>query len=262
MRLKKVTTLNTFGGTLNLYNLNKRYKGITDYFLKSDTEVIFFQEVFTYYHLWLLEGLLKKHQYCLFEKSLVGPKGGLVIFSSFPIQKSHYVTFSRKNVPYFPSSLVELLIQRGMLTAKIFTGIEEITIVNVHMTAVLNHDWSKKSFYYHELLSEISQFHNFLRKKDTKEVVIGGDFNIAKGTDLYHRLVSLPQLQDPFLYNVHPTQRKIGIETTREFNRIDYLFVYGLDGAIRSTDVVAENKVKVNDQYLYLSDHIGLEMSF
>lgn len=255
----KVATFNTFGGTLDIQDLNIRYLAITDYFLESNIDVIFFQEVFTYFHLSLLSGLVKKYQYCVYEKSLLGPKGGLVIFSYYPIRKSHYLTFSRRHIPYFPHSMVELLIQRGMLTAMISANEKVISLVNVHLTAVLNHDWSKKSSYYKELSSEISQLHCFLKSGvANNQVVIGGDFNIAKGTELYHRLIALPLLFDPFLNDFRPTQLKMSSKNSHKSKRIDYLFLYGRDNVACSVGLIGTKKVK--KQNIYLSDHVGLKM--
>ena len=86
-----IASLNTFGIGMNPYALSLRYKAIAHYFSVSHVDVIQLQEVFTYFHLVQLKELLKTHPYVYYDKAFLGPRGGIVTFSRYPLEKIEFI---------------------------------------------------------------------------------------------------------------------------------------------------------------------------
>jgi len=255
-------SLNTYGGVFNIYDLTRRYKNIGYYFNCSKVDIIHFQEIFTYYHLFLLRQLLKSYLYCVYTKSSFGPKGGLVTFSRLPIQKINYFSYLRKHVPYFSRSLIEILTQRGILITTLIN--HQLTLFNTHLTAVLNHNWSVSSKYYLELTAEINQFHQLIKKPNqAKSILISGDFNIAKKSQLYQQLTILPGLFDINKTDPKPTRHLEYALPGQKVNCVDYIFIFDLKKTCKITNPcrLFENKLKLDGKKTaYVSDHIGLSV--
>lgn len=258
MNKLSIASFNTFGVSLNFYNLTLRYKAIADYFDTSNVDVIHFQEVFTYFHLSLLQNSLKNYPYCQYKKSYMGPRGGLVIFSRHVLTDTRFINFSKKFIPL--QSKLELLTQKGILISRL-RGFD-ISLINTHLTVVINHDWSNTSRYYQELASEINELHKVIKNNTKDAMIISGDFNIVRGSFLYKKLINLEQLFDPFKKDNRPTRHKAF--STRKPNCIDYVFIYGNKNMYKIVDkkYLFSNKIRLkNNQAGYASDHIGLQIT-
>lgn len=272
-----IASFNTFGVSLNFYNLALRYKAIANYFNTSNVDVIHFQEVFTYFHLSLLQNSLKNYPYCQYKKSYMGPRGGLVIFSRYALTETHFISFSKEFIPL--QSKLELLTQKGMLLSKV--GNFGILLINTHLTAVINHDWNNTSKYCRELSSEINELHKIIKNKTKDMIITSGDFNIAKGSFLYEKLINLEQLFDPFkkdnLPTRHKTSHKQSLKTllegkitnsvyksARKLNCVDYIFICGNRNMYKIVNkkYLFSNKIRLKkNQVGYVSDHTGLQIT-
>src|SRR5437868_2071452 len=107
-----LASFNTFGIS-GPFNLFQRYKIIAEYFNNHEVDVINFQEVLTYFHLVLFKIFLRKYPFVQFSPSLIGPKGGLVTFSKYPLQKINYLSYSKKHIP-IERVIFELIFQKGI----------------------------------------------------------------------------------------------------------------------------------------------------
>jgi hypothetical protein len=70
-----------------------RFRALGGLIESSDINVINFQEVFTHRQRRLLDASLPSFGYSTYDPSATGPKGALVTFSKFPIQKSRHESF-------------------------------------------------------------------------------------------------------------------------------------------------------------------------
>ena len=123
MKKIKLVSLNTNGGVLNFYKVFIRYKKIAQELQKESPDLIHFQEVFTYFHLLIFLFFLNKYRYHAYKYSLLGPRGGLVIFSKYPLSKTKYLKYKRKYIPYLSRSIVEILTNRGALVTHVLRDI-------------------------------------------------------------------------------------------------------------------------------------------
>lgn len=256
-----IASLNTFGVTLNPYDLVLRYRAIADHFNTSSVEVLQFQEVFTYFHLTVFKHFLRTYPYSQYHPTYFGPKGGLVTFSRIPLGEREYVTFSKKYMP-FGLSMLELLVQKGMLITRLKNL--PVSLVNTHLTAAINQDWSKESKYSRKLYSEVSQFQKVLKGLSERVVIASGDFNIAKASKLYRRMFNLRLLYNPFENDNLPTRHQVFVSAGRKPNCIDYILIYGNKNryVVNSRERIFTNKTNLGGSKIgYATDHIGLQIS-
>src|SRR5579859_5047445 len=86
-------TFNTLGTPLFAPDISKRYRRVAHLINIGDYDIVYLQEVFTYYHLYILKNILKNFPYVVYQKNSFGPKGGIVIFSKYKFVNSHFVPF-------------------------------------------------------------------------------------------------------------------------------------------------------------------------
>lgn len=258
-----ISSLNTYGypAYYRKLLLIDRYFAIADYFNTGKTDILHLQEVFTYYHLFLFTTSLTSFPYYYFEKSVLGPKGGLVTFSRIPLVKTAYYRAPSLHTPLNRSVVEEVLGQKGMLITKIPD--KDIALVNIHFKSVLNNDWNRGGKYYNMMLSQVTWFKNILRTIKFKTVLATGDFNLDKKSSLYNELVDMTSLND--------INRNIKKNTCfTKFDRssylaycLDYILIYGNSTKYTVLDkqYILEDKVKLGDKWGFVSDHIGLTVT-
>lgn len=258
-----ISSLNTYGypAYYRRLALKDRYTVIADYFNNSETDILHLQEVFTHYHLSVLKKTLKSFLYHYFEKSLIGPKGGLVTFSRIPLVKTRYYRFSSRYTPLNRSLLEEILGQKGMLITKIQD--KDIALVNTHFKAVLNNNWNKSGKYYKMMLLQVKEFKKILRKKKLKIVIASGDFNLDKKSSLYKELLDLKSLKDINSKSKKNTFYDKFDRNTKSAYCLDYILVHGNSKKYKILDkhYILEDKVKLRDSWSFVSDHIGLNVT-
>lgn len=121
-----VASLNTLGvGS----HLRTRYRTIGRVFETSDVDVVNLQEVLTYYHLQLLRRSMPSYR-ASFRPSAAGPAGGLTTFSRHPVTTTSYRRLT------------------AVLKGALVTRLADVTIVNTHLSANRDGDWSPTSRYY------------------------------------------------------------------------------------------------------------------
>ena len=84
-------------------HLARRYSVIATALDAGDVDVACFQEVFTWWHLRLLARPLRSFGYVSYRPSPLGPAGGLVTFSRWPVSGTIYRgSASRRGLTAFP----------------------------------------------------------------------------------------------------------------------------------------------------------------
>ena len=68
-----VVTLNTRGVPVTGSRLAARYRAIGEALEAADADVVAFQEVFTYWHLWLLGRRMRSFRHVAYRRSVAGP---------------------------------------------------------------------------------------------------------------------------------------------------------------------------------------------
>ena len=96
------------------------------------------------------------------------------------------------------------------------------------------------------------------------EVIITGDFNTPKDSDLYEAFINTSQVQDVFAEFETSTKIPELSETGKDLERIDYIFLTEKNAKadIFNKDHLFEQKQEIDGEAAYLSDHIGLKTEF
>jgi len=255
--LKKlsVITFNAQGKPSFSKDTYKRFYKIAEKLNLEKVDIINLQEVFTYKHLKILKAGLKKFPYCIFEKSIIGPKGGLVTFSKHPLRKQKYVPFSfrfKSTKDWFKN----IVTGKGILISK--TRSEATLIVNTHLTAEQESDWDKSS-QVAELCRSMNLINNY------RCLVISGDFNIPKKSLLYRELIIRLSARDVFEEYSCPTFHKEFLSRGESGHRLDYLLVKTNKLGVKIVSrkhIFTKKLISKNINKGFVSDHLGLKAVF
>ncbi len=255
----RVLSLNTFGAPFLAKNISKRFEHLADALRDEDPDVICLQEVFLYPHLHLLRVLLPEYPYTAFKRFIYGPKGGLVIFSKYPLEKSTYKGFSNRG-SIKSTSVAMHLIRNGMLSVQLKDL--PVTIINTHLTPNTDIDWDENNRFSKYLASQLSQVASLVQREKLKgnDTILTGDFNVPPDSTLYEEFIESSQMLDLFSDMDRPTYHDSYLPETKLPRRIDYIFIPSSSKRIRhvSSAYILEKPVMIQGDYMYLSDHKGV----
>ena len=261
-----IASLNTLGVPfLSPYPVD-RYIALCQAFERLRVDVINLQEVHTYNLFHLLKTNLPSYPYVAYKRALLGPRGGLVALSRHPLEKVQFTSFTYpKQMKYALLYASRLLHKKGALVAKI-EG-KALLLCNTHLIPNREGDWSRENKLYqtHEKqLEELSKLIAEAAQKDNY-VLVSGDFNIPKRSELYTYFLETSRAKDIFAADDTPTFHAEFLPPGSKVHRIDFIFLYPEEASIRihSSSLLFEDKVMLrNGKTAYLSDHIGLMAEF
>lgn len=249
--------------TLFRNQINKRFQLLSQEIRRHNVDVLLLQEVHLYSSLHLLRRKLPMYRFVIYEKSLYGPKGGLVIFSRLPIERADYTNFAKRG-SLRNKSIAGIIMRNGILLAKVKGT--KLWLMNAHLTQNSDCDWSANNRYIPLLLSQLRQCQHVvdLLTKSGQQVIAAGDFNMPKESIYYHEFLQATNLNDAFSQEHSSTYHQNFLLPGQTVGRIDYIY-YGGNADLQLVDhsqVITEPIIDENGQLLYLSDHIGLQALF
>lgn len=256
-----LVTFNTLGTPFFAPDITKRYREIAQLINNGPYDIVCLQEVFTYYHFFLLKKNLPFFPYVAYKKNLSGPKGGLVIFSKLPFSNKEFIAYSYPTNGYVP--FYTKIAQHGILSIKIASS--PLRICTTHLSSDIVHDLSPKNKLYslvkHQS-EEVAKIINDYTKKG-EQLIIMGDFNIAKHSSLYKEFLKNAHVTDVFADDEQPTYYpdRINYFYRSPAGRIDYIFSKNFRRTASFQNIMSIFKDKVTfskKKNAYLSDHIGL----
>ena len=255
-----VFSFDSIHGFLESWNPIARQKKISEILKSENPDIITLQEVHTYFVLNILKKKLN-YPYVSYKRYLYGPKGGLVTFSKFPIERLTYIDYKKRG-SFLNSSFIAHVIRNGVLACQLKDL--SLFILNAHATPNLDHDDSKNNRfikYIEAQLEQISDLVNKMCKKNTN-VVLAGDLNVAKNSYSYNNFLKTSKLDDVFGNFNAPTQHQEYLPKNKKVRRIDYIFARSLDSKpkiLSKEHLFSEKYILENGRKCYLSDHIGLK---
>ncbi|RZT19728.1 endonuclease/exonuclease/phosphatase family metal-dependent hydrolase [Kribbella sp. VKM Ac-2569] len=237
-----VASLNTRGVPLFSSNLRSRYIAIAEAFETSDADVVNLQEVLTYYHLQLLRRSMPSYR-ASFRPSAAGPAGGLVTFSRHPVTAATYRRFPSPSVSALPRITRLTASLKGVLT----TTLPGLAILNAHLSANHDGDWSLTSRYHRLHQAQLTTLAQYVGTVE-EPAVLTGDFNIARDSSLYRDFLGNSRLADAFGDDCPPTFHQAYLPPDRSPHCIDFVLLSGPTLTVESTHL----------EDSYPSDHLGL----
>jgi len=242
-------------------DVRKRFRAIARVIEASNIDILMLQEVHDFPHYYFLKKLLPQYKYISYKKMLYGPRGGLVIFSKYPLERAHYYDFIDKG-SFYNKSITGYISVKGFLSVRVQAT--NIWIINTHLTQNSDHDFSESNRYAGLLKSQLKQIivhlHSLQNKND--RVILGGDFNMPKDTKFYNNFISESKLVDAFAQDSFTTYHKSFLPEGASVGRVDYIFSSPSLHPIR-TEYILKTSLKDNDGIdFYASDHIGLVVAY
>lgn len=246
------------------WNLLSRIKTIGHLLNTSGADILCLQEVHSHAALQFLRRLLSNYPYVAYKSFIYGPRGGLVTFSKYPIQSTEYVDFLRHG-SFRDKSFTAKLSQNGILVIKLKHN--PLYILNTYVTADTQHKWNGESKYQTLRALQINQLAYLVKTLSfmNHEVILTGDMNIAKGSELYQELLSKAGMMDSFSHKKHYTQHADFFPIEVKPQVLDYIFYTQYYNSVKLTSATQlfDKKVMLeNRNRSYLSDHVALQVTF
>jgi len=254
-------TLNCFG--LWLPNTRRRLMALARELDQSHYQIVCLQEIQLHkYQSLLVEGC-PDYPYALSEPYVHCPKGGLLTFSRLPIANASFEPYAERGLWYTPM-LLDRLFFKGMLITRLpWNGIP-VVVINTHLLANFAGDWERRGMYARVEEKQLRQLAETVRSQPADSIVIvAGDFNVPRGSDLYHDFLAQSGLTDLLAGDTRPTLR-LPIHAQSRFSlAIDYILVRmpKAQPSKIDCDLCFGDKYRLgNRRPGYLSDHYGIEL--
>jgi hypothetical protein len=252
-----VASLNTRGVPLIGSRLGERYRAITGVFEASDVAVVNFQEVLTYYHLRQLVRSMPSYPFVSFRRSVAGPAGGLLTLSRRVVARTDYRRFP------IPAAADAVALPRfarlkAPLKGALVTTLAGITIVNTHLLANPDGDWSSANRFYRLHQGQLAALGRYVGA--VKEpAIVSGDFNIARDSSLYDDFIRGTGLIDAFGNDCPPTFHSKYLEPGKLSHCIDFLLLSDPSIKVEATEMTFTGELPMPGGPDYVSDHLGLQ---
>lgn len=256
-------TFNTLGVPLLSPHTRKRTNQIAKEIEKSGVDIVCLQEVFSRPRVKQFRNLLKSYPYFAYKPGILGPKGGLVVFSKVPIVFNHFEKYPvplDAHVPWYTK-----LSQNGILTVSLKH--KPLTIKTTHLSSAREHSLDESHKFYKLISGQAMTVAKSVRDdaKAPNDVLLAGDFNIQTQTDLFNEMVKKAHVVDTSKGDRTPTyfhDRLYKIYHAHSSDRIDHIFASNKNKYTRVSHVktMFDSKAPISaHKSSYLSDHIALK---
>jgi endonuclease/exonuclease/phosphatase family metal-dependent hydrolase len=254
-----VASLNTRGMSIAGSRLAERYRAIGAAFEVSDADVVNLQEVLTYYHLRQLTRAMPSFGAVSYKQSVVGPAGGVVMLSRRAVESTEYRRFpmlSAAETAEVSRSTRLKAVLKGALVSRLVEP--RVGIVNTHLLANFDGDWSQTSRFYRAHRSQLAGLASSVASVPGPTIV-SGDFNISRESSLYRDFLAETKLVDAFGGKCPPTFHTEFLETDKAPHCIDFVLLAGPIEVVYA-EVTFNGKVAMRGGSGHLSDHLGLRV--
>ncbi|MFD6548642.1 endonuclease/exonuclease/phosphatase family protein [Streptomyces sp. NPDC058398] len=182
-------------------------------------------------------------------------KGGLVLLSRWPISRWRFVPY-----PMTGPVRGELLMRKGAQLASVATPDGELVVVNTHLSANRDDDWSSANRYTRIADAELARLTELIAAIDPSlPVAVVGDLNLPRDSAALDGFIATAGLRDILAGDTRPTYRPTPRWPSPP--ALDHVLVRPAAGETLTggADLVFQDKVTLGDgRQAYLSDHYGV----
>ncbi|PIZ43650.1 hypothetical protein CO181_00490 [candidate division WWE3 bacterium CG_4_9_14_3_um_filter_43_9] len=263
----RVLSFNLLGIPLISKNFDFRMKTIPLEVAKLAPDIVCFQEVWLTKIKEILVSEMRPFGYHYYAALEVGVKikGGLLTFSKYGIRDLAFTKFINKS-SFWGDRLMDSTFYKGFLDSRIIIGKEEISVINLHLSANYSDEFVRQNHYFQQVEEQVSMLIPYVEKISRNvPVILTGDFNLAPHSLFYNKLVHYLNLLDSMGAVQDPTELPCAlIQTHRLSNRkisrrSDYIFIRRQPKTNISGQIVLNQKYKnPQGEEVYLSDHFGV----
>lgn len=211
----------------------------------------------------ILDRGFSQFPYTAFEPFLYAPKGGLLTFSRQPIAASDFALYPERGWWHTPSA-ADRLLHKGILSTRLSYAGQEIIILNTHLTANYDGDWSPANRYARLEKGQLDWLAQVVNELDSRSiVVVAGDFNIPRHSWLYDGFVTATGMIDPLSGNQEPTYHPVFNLPRRFRQAIDFVFVRpaaGLSVTASAQFLFDRELMLASGRHGRVSDHTGIKL--
>lgn len=249
--------------TLRLLTLNALFKGdvrprltaIAAHLQDARYDIVCLQEVMAPAHARLLARLAPGYRHRRYHGRIL-IKGGLVLLSRMPLLSARFVRF-----PVTRPARPELLMRKGAQVALLDAPGGPLAVVNTHLSANRDDDWSPGNRYGALARAELARLAAAVAGVDPAvPLVVTGDLNLPRGAEALAGFLAAAGLRDAMAGDPRPTYRP-----TPRFPAppaFDHVLLRSAPGRTLSAAcrlVLEHDTVAVDGRAVYLSDHYGIE---
>ncbi|WP_329560942.1 endonuclease/exonuclease/phosphatase family protein [Kitasatospora sp. NBC_01266] len=222
---------------------------------RSEYDIVCLQEVMSTRNLGALREVATSYRQVGYAPVFPMIRGGLVTLSRLPLTGRQFSLFR----PARPVRR-EWVILKGALLTHHQVGDLRLTVVNTHLSANRDDDWSPQNRYTRVEAAELRQLGRVVRAAGPgTPLVVAGDFNVPRDSSTYGEFVRASGLRDALAGDREPTFRP----TPRwpEPPAIDQV-LFSVPPALAveaRAELVLRERVRLADGRMeYLSDHVGI----
>lgn len=254
-------TLNTFA--LPLPGGWQRLKKQAEELQRLDVQMLCLQEIqFTDYVLRLIDKL-QDYPHSAFIPRYVAPVGGLMTFSRQPLLERQFIPYERRGRLFSPG-FMDWLLHKGVLETRLALGSQPIVVLNTHLQANYDADWSRGNRFACIQYQQMQQLAQFVRRQPAGAlVIVCGDLNFPRGTFLYTELLERGGLVDPLAGHPQPSYKPFPLVAEKWSTTIDFVLLRlpaGQDIQLTADVVDIENRQASWAPLRFLTDHRALTL--
>jgi len=232
-----------------------RLRVLSEILREGDHDVVCLQEVFSPLNVALLGEVTS--QRVVHGGVFPTVAGGLVTLSRWPVTARRYVSY-----PLTRPVRHGWLIRRGVLVTQFRIGDQRLTVMNTHLTANMDTDWSSPANrYVRAEKAELEHLAKVVRRATPAvPLLVVGDFNVPRDSPYFQDFIRAAALRDVLAGDTKPTYRPI--PSWPHPPPIDQVLVRPSEShEISATaQLCFQNRVTLPDgRSTYLSDHFGIE---
>jgi endonuclease/exonuclease/phosphatase (EEP) superfamily protein YafD len=256
-------SLNCFGTPVP--TTRRRLQALANHLEKSSLQIVCLQEVQLAMYQNLLFQVCASYPFQAYEPHLHCPKGGLVTLSRAPLATRHFETYAEQGRWYLPTAMDRFL-RKGMLISSLQWGDVPVVVINTHIVANYSGDWERQGVFARMQEKQLRQLADTVTAQPSNALVaVVGDFNLPRGSRLYHDFLHQTGLIDALAGDRRPTHRPpVGVPAHYSlpidfvFTRVPSSLSLQITGDLRFSD-----KFHLTHKYHdYLSDHNAIEVGF
>lgn len=249
-------TMNTFGVPTG--HTNARMRTLAHHLNTADLDAVCFQEVQLSYYNRLLRREFHAMPHAAFEPHVYAPKGGLLTLSRHPLRHLAFEPFRTRRLRIGPA-LTDWALYKGALVTEVTGQAMQVIIVNTHLNANYDGDWSPANRYAAIEHRQTQQLAEIVQGQDPHALVfVVGDFNFPRGCWIYEDFVQAAGVIDPLANHQEPTFRPPRLAPAHFAQPIDFAFVrppHQQAVSIQAQMLFDERVELVNGKKRHLSDH-------
>ncbi len=227
-----------------------------------DYHVVCLQEVQSHAYRRLLARACVSYPHAAYAPFVHAPKGGLLTLARLPIAEFQFTLYHSREVPY-PPSLMDWLLHKGVLAARLEYAGLSIVVLNTHLNANYSGNWDRRNRYARGEAAQLYELAEVARAQPPEALVVAaGDFNFPRDSWLYQEFLAESGMTDPLAGDMRPTVRAPLSFSERYSLPIDFALVRAprLAGLRIASELRFVEPVLFSGRPRFLSDHVGVEL--